>query len=289
MKKKVTMRALGAVLGVILLSVTVLSSVSCGAPEMDEVRDTFVSLIEASEEVNRVLFGEGLSVYGDMKYDEETKTYYSIFYTKENGKLCAYYDKENGEYVTLRFGDKGEKDCVVSDEENGVYLYKTDIEYSDHNNDLPDALLPSDYRFVRIDEVAISSSEIAEMAAKVYSEDYLADVFETLMGGLDEGTVITDETLLPRYKEISDTENGRKFLVKAVDKLCPPIVNEVRQYDLDSMTMTKNSRRNFVTVEINSYGTYVDMDEGKVKTGWSTVSISFVRTNGEWRLDTPTY
>lgn len=272
-------RIICCLLAMVAVLAVAASSVSCAPPKLEEVKDTFAQLIEDSKEINRILFGDGLSVYGDMSYDEESGVYYSIFYTKEHGKLCAYYDKNKGEYVTLAFED-------VAD---AVTLTPIDYEYTDYNSDLPDAFLPPDYYFVRTDEVATSTSAIAELASKVYSEDYLADVFETLIGGLDESAVIIDEDFIPRYKEISDGESGKKYLVKASAKTCPPITTEVREYDLDSMTITKNSRKNFVSVEIRSYGTYVDIDAGEIKTGWSIVTLSFVKQNGEWRLDTPTY
>lgn len=279
-------RIISGILAIISVFIVCACAVSCAPPKLEEVKDTFAKLIEDSAEVNRILFGEGLSVYGDMSYDEESELYYTVFYTKEHGKLCAYYDKARGRYITLAFeGDES----VWVDEKTGTTLYATDYEYTDYNPELPEALLPADYHFVRTDEVAKTASEIADIAAKVYSEDYLADVFETLMGGLDAGAIITDETFIPRYKEISDGEGGKKYLVVASKKLCPPLTTEVREYDLDSMTIAKNSRKNFVNVEIRSYGTYVDLDAGEVKTGWSTVTLAFVKQNGEWRLDTPTY
>lgn len=273
-------------LAIVAVMAVTASAVSCAAPKLEEVKDTFVQLIKDSEEINRILFGDGLSVYGDMSYDEESGLYYTVFYTKEHGKLCAYYDKARGRYITLAFeGDE----AVWVDEKTGTTLYATEYEYTDYNSSLPEAFLPADYHFVRTDEVAATASEIADVAAKVYSEDYLADIFETLIGGLDESAVIIDEDFIPRYKEISDGESGNKYLVKASTKLCPPITTEVREYDFDSMIITKNSRKTFVSVEIRSYGTYVDMEAGEVKTGWSTVTLSFVKQNGEWRLDTPTY
>lgn len=287
MKKTFFKKVLSLALSAMLLSLTLLSAVSCAPPELWEVKDTYVSLIEESAEVNRILFGQGLSVYGEMSYDEESGIYYHVFYTKEHGKLCAYYDKTTGKYLTLRFGDKGETGAVYSDDEAEIYLYPSDFEYIDFNKDLPDAFLPMDYSFVRLDEVAVSVKDISDMAAKVYSEDYLADVFETLMGGLDDGDVIIDETFVPRYKEITDGE--KKYLVKASQRISPPITEEVRIYDFDSMAIGDNSNSSFVNIDINSYGTYVDMDAGEIKVGWSTVTLSFVLQNGEWRLDSPTY
>lgn len=279
-------RIISCILAIVAVMAVSASVISCAPPKLEEVKDAFVQLINDAEEINRILFGDGLAVYGDMSYDEESGLYYTVFYTKEHGKLCAYYDKHRGRYITLAFeGDES----VWVDEKTGTVLYATEYEYTDYNAELPEAFLPADYYFVRTDEVAATASEIADIAAKVYSEDYLADVFETLMGGLDENAVILDENFTPRYKEVSDGEGGKKYLVKASAKICPPITTEVREYDFDSMTVTKNSRKNFVSVEIRSYGTYVDLDAGEVKVGWSTVTLSFVKQNGEWRLDTPTY
>ena len=287
MKKSFISRVVGLALAAVMLSITLLSAVSCAPPELWEVKDTFVSLIEESEEVNRILFGDGLSIYGEMDYDSERGIYYTVYYTKNEGRLCAYFDNETREYTVLRFGEKGDEGAVYSDEEKGIYLYPSDAEYTDFNSELPDALLPMDYGFVRLDEVAVSVKEISDMAAKVYSEDYLADVFENMMGGLDETDVVIDENFVPRYKEISDGD--KKYLVKAADRIYPPITNEVRIYDFDSMKIGDNSNKRFVNIEINSYGTYVDIDAGKINVGWNVVTLSFVLQNGEWRLDSPTY
>ena len=80
-----------------------------------------------------------------------------------------------------------------------------------------------------------------------------------------------------------------KYLIKANEKTVPSLINETREYDYTTMTILKNSRKRFVTVEISSYGTYADPESGEVSVGWSTVRLSFVKENGQWRLDTPTY
>ena len=110
-------RIISGILAIIALLAVCASAVSCAPPKLEEVKDTFARLIADSAEVNRILFGEGLSVYGDMSFDEATGIYYSVFYTKENGKLCAYYDKATGEYVTLRYGDKGDTRSEESEDE----------------------------------------------------------------------------------------------------------------------------------------------------------------------------
>ena len=284
MKIKLFCRFAAAFLAVIM---TACAAVSCAPPKLEEVKDVFVELIEGSAEINQILFGDGLSVYGDISYDEESKTYYTVYYTKADGKLLAYYDKDKGDYLVLRFGKADEGDPIYVNEEKRTYLYATDLVYVDGADGLPKE--PADYKFVRLDERFSSMSDIADAASRVYSEDYLADVFEVTMGSLVKDDVVADEIFVAKYMEILDSENEKKYLVRAKTDVCPPITTEERIYDYDSMTIAKGSRKSFVTVEIRSYGTYVDLDAGKVRVGWSTTKISFVNQNGEWRLDSPTY
>lgn len=278
-----------SIISILLIVSALLSATSCAAPKLEDVRDTFVDLIERSAEVNRILFGAGLSVYGDMSYDEATKTYYCEFYNKDEGRLIAYFDNETREYVTLRYGEVGEGNPVYKNEEEGIYLYPSDIIYTDTNKDLPDSLLPSNYKYVRLDEVCTSINQITALASLVYSEDYLADVFETTMGSGEGDGVLASENFAAKYMEVTDAEKGKKYLVRADLSHCPAQVDYERVYDFSTMVIARNSRKSYVNVEISSFGTYVDLDAKEVKVGWSTVRLSFVKQNGEWRLDTPTY
>ena len=88
---------------------------------------------------------------------------------------------------------------------------------------------------------------------------------------------------------MTDDKSGEKYLLCADHTTVPPVVDEVRIYDYSSMTIAKRSRRNYVNVDIKAYGTYADVERGEVVEGWHTVTLSFVRQGGEWRLDTPTY
>ncbi len=266
-----------------------LPMVSCAPPKLEEVKDTFEELIKSSENVNRILFGDGLAVYGDMKYDEGTKTYYTIYYNGSSEKLCAYYDGDSHSYKVLRYGEKGQGTPVYADDEMGIYLYATDISYVDSNKELPDALLPAGYKFVRTDEVCTSIKQITALASSVYSTEYLADIFEATIGVNGSGEVLSDESLSAKYSEITDEESGKKYLIRADHNVCEPTVTFTRVYDLDSMVIAKNSRSSFVNVEIRSYGPYVDFEAGTSRIGWSTTRLAFVKQDGEWRLDSPSY
>ena len=292
MKNKWICRILSAVLVIIMM----MSAVSCAAPKLEDVKSEFIRLIEESKEINEILFGKGLSTYGQLTYDEESEIYYVFYYTKADGELCAYYSKETKEYKVLRVGEKGDEGTLVySDEEDSLYLYATDLEYVDAGRDMP-ADAPAGYDFVRLDERYTTVNEISTAAAKVYSEDYLRDVFSTIMASGD-GELTTASGLSAKYGEYVYVKQGYgdkadetvKYLIKGNEKTAAPLIHETREYDYSTMTVLKNSRKRFVTVEISSYGTYADYESGEVRVGWSTVTLSFVKQNGEWRLDTPTY
>ena len=286
MKNKI----LTGIVAILLVFATLAALSSCAAPKLDEVKDTFVSLIEASLEVNDILFGEGLSVYEPLKYNKELDVYYSIYTTKADGRLCAYYDNETKAYVVLRYGKAGESgELAYSDAEKGIYLYKTDLEFVDNADGLTGYTPPVGYYYVRLDERCTSVSEISAMAYKVYSEDYLRDIFSMLIG--DEGSLSITGDISAKYCEttVGRGDDLTKVLMRADASTVKPLVNERREYDYDSMVMLKNSRKNFVAIEIRSYGSYVDLETETVKTGWSTVRLSFVKENGVWKLDSPTY
>lgn len=274
---------------VVMLS-SVLALVSCGAPKLEDVKDTFKKLIEDSMEVNEILFGEGLSVYEPLTYNDEKGVYYTVYTTKADGKLCAYYDTETRLYTVLRFGTESESgELAYSDKDNGIWLYKTDLEFVDTDPALAGESAPVGFRFVRLDERCTSLNELSSMAYAVYSEDYLRDVFSMMIG--ENGNLAVSGDVSAKYSEttVGYGDEARKVLLRADAKTVAPIITETRTYNYDSMVILRNSRKNFVTIEIESYGTYVDMESGTVKEGWSTISLSFVKENGTWKLDTPTY
>ena len=67
----------------------VLGLVSCGVktPDLDEIKDELVVLVEASYEINEIFFGEGLPTYErGGEYDREYKLY------NDNDTEFAYYE-----------------------------------------------------------------------------------------------------------------------------------------------------------------------------------------------------
>ena len=282
---KKTIKQATALILVLILTAGALSMVSCGAPKLDEVKDDFVKLIRDSFEVNEILFGDGLSGYGILEYDEATGVYYSNYYTVTDGRLCAYRDKALGKYVVLRVSDTDGEGCVYKDEARGRYYFPTDLAYSEGPRDLPDA--PAGYRHVRADERCTTVNEIATFASTVYSEDYLADLFTILFNSANSTNI--DDSYTAKYMEMTDADSGKSYLLCADSVKCPPIYEEDRLYDYNSMKIASKSRSKFVNVEVQAYGKYADVERGEVVTGWHTVRLSFVKQGDGWRLDTPTY
>ena len=182
---------------------------------------------------------------------------------------------------------------MYNNKEKGIFLYATDLEFKNEGEGLS-ATPPSGYHFVRLDERITTLNGITSLAREVYSEDYLRGVFTALIGDGYE-SVEQESDIKARYYEMTVTEitlDGdveKKVLVRADHDVVEPIVDSVRTYDYESMRILRSSRKNFVNVEIKSYGTAVNVETGEIYIGESTLVLSFVRENGEWKLDTPTY
>ena len=93
MKKRIILICISAVL---LLSLITLVSCSGNSPELDDVKDRFIYLIEGSKELNTIYFGKGLPVYDrEGLLEEQMGVYY-------NDTLTSY-DRvmENSKYLTV--------------------------------------------------------------------------------------------------------------------------------------------------------------------------------------------
>ena len=282
--KKSLKRVTSLLLAAIIL-VGALSLSSCAPPKLEDVKDEFVRLIKESYGINEILFGEGLSGYGNLDYDKESGIYYTYYYTRADGRLCAYRDTAAGKYVVLKVLDADGEGCIYKDEERGVYMFPTDLEYDEADPTLPDT--PIGYRHVRKGERCSSINEIAALASTVYSEDYLADIFTVLFG--DDHSIDSGSTYAAKYIEMTDEKSGEKYLLCADTVTVPPIDNGERYYDFDTMKIAKRSRNNYVAIEIRAYGRHIDVEKGDIVVGWHDVSLSFTRQGNEWRLDSPTY
>lgn len=205
-------RLFSLILALLMLTTALTPMSSCASkpPEIDQVYDRLVELIEASHEINVVMFGAGLPVYPrDTEEDALLHRYYGFY---EDGR----------EFVTG---------------------------YS---------------KFGRIEEIKAA-------AAKVYSEDYCASVFESLFTGY-ASDVISGSVLPARYSE----DESKMYQNSHVT----PLVTGTRVYDYATMRIVSPSRGDYLIVEIDSYA------ENKPEE-WVTIDLSFVFENENWYLDGP--
>lgn len=97
MNKKKQKRYFAAFAAVLFALVLMLSSCGSKAPDIDTIRDELSSLIDASAEINEILFGEGLPVYSRDGGEEEAAIYNDM---KES--LSAYeVVREDAKYLSI--------------------------------------------------------------------------------------------------------------------------------------------------------------------------------------------
>ena len=199
------MKRIGRIFLILLILLTVIMSSCCDAgrepaPEMDEVYDRLVQVIEASHEVNVLLFGAGLPVYprGDAE-DLLVHRYYGV---TDNGQqfvtpyakygsiaemqtaIAAVYSTEYREslYESLFTGYAADEMSVVmparfSEDDRFLYMSK-------YVDPLVDGMRVYDYASMQI--VDYSHASRLRVSIRSYTEDrpeewkrvYLSFVYE---------------------------------------------------------------------------------------------------------------
>lgn len=109
-------KKISLITALLLTALMLMASCGNGAPDISEVKDDFIALIDASREVNDIFFGEGLPTYprtgtdGVMKYDEASGVYYIYYEDTDSGKILKYYDKDEkvNKYLSVRGFADGE-------------------------------------------------------------------------------------------------------------------------------------------------------------------------------------
>ena len=118
--------------------------------------------------------------------------------------------------------------------------------------------------------------DIKKKAERVYAGDYLTSLYESMFTGMTTGTAM----LYARYFDYEDTESGTVSLVK--DNREKGYTLTAWTYDFSTMRMVKESNSTFVTVEVERYATE---DASRRE----TAKLYFVKENGEWYLDSPSF
>lgn len=127
------------------------------------------------------------------------------------------------------------------------------------------------YLPVTEDSAYTSIDDIKESTAKIYSQSYCQYLYSMAFEGYsnDDGTAAV-------YAKYMEDENG--ILTARIDLA----ENELpkRTYDYDTMKVTEK-KENSASVKMDSY-----LDGEKEE---KSVTFTFVKEDGEWKLDTPTY
>lgn len=313
----------GITVGVLLLALVgfLIANViaSNRPPEFATVRDRFATLIEASYELNQVIFGEGLPVY--KRFEREIKPYTVTFKEKEE-KLLYYLiaDDEYGtvvsyEYQIQRMEGKVNQDGIkiytVYDVQTGEelpayqkgaarFVQRSLIEregyihqegkyyyYPIENYENPELVYAEiysgeedkNYDYVRFDCKYKSTDDLKSAINSVYSQAYISYLYEVLFTGTVD---LRDEVIQALYIDYQEEDGGISYLMRTNawwDWRKIPTT----VYDLSTMRMDESeSNANSVRVVVEGY------PEGK-ENERREYEIWFARENSGWYLDSATY
>ena len=211
---KTTVRILSLLLCLLML----LPLSACGEPSLDEVKEEFIGLIEASYEINEIFFGAGLATHARGSDFAEAHRIYD--------ELSAGYDA---------------------------------------------------YEMVAEETGYIDVDAIKAAAEKVYSPEYLEGIYTMAFDGYADtntGNVTTARYLMDNYFLL-------RYAAGSEDNF-DVLKGKQRRYHFDTMTITRPSRADYVNLSVDSY---LIGDEENVL----NVTLRFIRVDGRWYLDSPTY
>ena len=184
----------------LLVAVLILARSACGkAPELSEVKDTFVELIESSYEINDIFFGEGLAVY-ERGGDFAVK-YYIYENLSENYDFYEIVQSESG-YLTVASIKEAASKVYSADYLEGIYTMAFDG-YSDGESVTTARYLEADGYFLRYTFGEKDSFDILEGKQRRYlfdtmrivrpsSADYVnVEIESYLLGNEDETLTVT--------------------------------------------------------------------------------------------------
>lgn len=304
MKKKIVIITVAVIL---LISLIVGLTMCSQPPKYEEVEQRFKELVLASQDVNALLFGKGLSVderiyspwdnmekyerrdeNGEVMMGSNGKPLYGYYYYTEDenyGRIIAYRNGYTSpvEYLQVLEIEDTERELRFFNEEKGWYYYDTDYTppevkryYSSSD--------PENYDYVSDDSGYVSIDQIKLAAEKVYSKDYLED---SVYASLFTGIVMTDEGenlagLTARYIEYlpPDSSTSQTFLM--MSNTYKPLITEKRIFDFSTARVVRPGNRNLVNIMIETY--LASSPENRV-----TVRVTMVMQDGQWYLDSPTY
>jgi len=255
MKKRIISLIIAAVL---LLGAMPLVSSCSPPPELSEVYDRLVYLLDGAEAVNDIFYGEGLVSYNDYGFEID------------------------GEHQDTLFGEDDYNSVL---EGQDIYIYYTEVLDTYKNKD---GVVIEQYK---------SIDEIKEEAEKYYSKSYLEDVYKMIFIDDYYGSGARAK-YMDEVREYSEDDGKGGYVIKEYTVLYEyayhkPLITEERPatvYNYDTMKIVAPSTGEKLVVEIEGYNEkYYDPETLKEASGWHTVTLYFVLQDGEWFLDGPSY
>ena len=210
---------------------------------------------------------------GNAKYKMKFDTTYAVISTTQ-GVLPS--DKINfGEKIFEN--EEGHAYYLLKDYEEPVYEYL----YSENDNKY--------YDVVRADSKYQSIESMKILAEKYYSMDYLNSIYSALFDGIrsDFNSSGEHSSILPARYILESNEDGMQYLKKS-NQIKPRFEGQ-REYDYSTMKIKAPYGRNSVNVTIEAFGSFYSKEHNATLVGIHEVELTFVRENGVWKLDTPTY
>ena len=324
-KKRVLLVSI--VTGVILLAligaVIVTTIINNRPPEFSTVRERFEMLIEKSQTLNDVVWGEGLRTYRRVTRDMKS---YTVDFQGEEESL-RYFEFEDSELGTVvsyeyqirrmegKLNEDGVKIYTVYDVETGGILNeykqgaarfarrtKTPVEgkeilfqtekhyyYALPNYENPDIMYDTIVYSGREDEnydyVRFDSAyKSTEDVRKALSEVYANDYMAPLYEYLFTGAMGgMNDVYQPVYIDYVDQESDTAYLMKANSKTIWKW-KALRKLTFDFSSMQMLESES----DANSVKVTIQYSE-EGKDGVQQMTVSFARENGSWYLTSPTY
>ena len=289
--KKVIAIAVSVVLVLaILISLLVVRHVRNNRPpELETVRERMMLLIEASREVNEILWGEGLPTHtrvskvtraftlytGEGESQKKHTLYYYTFPDATHGTVIAYqyYIREissqqgggyiytdmekggqlTGDFPTYRYArvSDGKTDGYIHhNPENGMYYYPLSDFTAEDEPRFYTVSDDADYDYVRDDCGYLTTDDIKAKVNAVYSTAIRTEVNQAVFDGV-AAFEGDDGVSFPRYRDL-EKDDGSYELGK-INKTWPTFTLTDYVYDYDTLRMIEPSKATSVTVSLECY------------------------------------
>ena len=285
---------------------------SCSAPpKYEDIEARFRELLDASHEVNMIIFGEGLSTYEHVS-DPHSSTnviHTGEFTENEDGekkeRLIYYYYTLEKEHTVFAYRDSYLKDFTYAllsstplseqelcekfkTKEGDTAKYYTEI-YANTKEDRYCYTIPYEeekyefyytdaddesYDYVRLDSGYITVEDVKEKIEEVYSYEYSNSIYGSIFDGVASGSAV----MTPKYIE-KTASNGSMMLAQS--NTYGSLNIEKRVYLFDTAKINKfSSNKKLVRISIDSY---LPSNPEKI----THLEITMVYENGNWYLNNP--